>query len=223
MKNLGLIIAGVVSLALFVVNTGLVRSGVSQGLDSRLALSINGWDLGSIGTGFLVLLTMHGRELFWGLVVAVMIFLGSRETRLLGVELAVLFVVGIIVGDVLKAVWFRPRPFETLPGIVTRVAFDFDSSYPSGHALIVSIGAAFSLVKFRKKWVAVLLTFEAGLVCYSRVYVGMHYPLDVLGSVFAGFAIVFFGVYLLEKYGSELGRMVDYVLGKFLGEGWVRI
>ena len=85
--------------------------------------------------------------------------------------------------------------------------------------MIVSIGAAFSLLKFRRKAIAGLLALEAGLVCYSRIYLGVHYPLDLLGSIFAAGTIVFLGTFLLEKYADDLGRMLDYVLGKLLGKG----
>jgi len=183
-------------------------------------------DLSSAGTQLMVLASQYGRDLFWPLVVGVMILFGKRETRLLGVELLVLLGIGILTGDVLKTVWFRDRPFDPasgVTGIVTRiVALDMDSSYPSGHALIVAIGAIFSVLKFSRKWIAGLLALEAGLVCYSRIYLGVHYPLDVVGGVLAAGTIVFLGTFLLEMYADDLGRMVDYVLGKFLGDGWLQ-
>ncbi len=208
------------------LNTVLVLYGVTQSLDASGALWINNMDLNSAGTQLMVLASQYGRELFWPLVVGVMILFGKRKTRLLGVELLVLLGIGILTGDVLKTVWFRDRPFDPasgVTGIVTRiVALDMDSSYPSGHALIVAIGAIFSVLKFSRKLIAGLLALEAGLVCYSRIYLGVHYPLDVVGGVLAAGTIVFLGTFLLEMYADDLGRMVDYVLGKFLGDGWLQ-
>lgn len=226
MKRRRFLIAGLASLVLFIVNTVLVLYGSTQSLDASLALSINNAYLGGAVTELMVLASQYGREVVWTLVVGVMVLLGKKETRLLGLELGLLFVVGIVTGDVLKAAWFRPRPFDPVngvSGIITRIGLDTDSSYPSGHALIVSIGAVFSLLKFRKKWVAGLLTIEAAVVSYSRIYLGMHYPLDVIGSVLAASTIVFLGVLLLDRYASELGRMIDYLLGKLIGEGWVKL
>ncbi len=212
---------------LFTINTILVLYGVTQSADAGGALWINGADLGGAGTQLMIFASQYGRELFWPMVVGVMILFGKRETRLLGVELLVLLGVGFVAGDVMKTVWFRYRPFEPasgVTGILTRVVvLDLDSSYPSGHALIVLIGAVFSLLKFGKKWVAGLLALEAGLVCYSRIYLGVHYPLDVVGSLLAASTIVFLGAYVLEKYADDLGRMVDYALGKLLGNGWLRV
>ena len=225
-KGQRFLIGGLVSIALFIINTVLVLSGTTQSLDASLALSINNAYLGGTVTELMVLASQYGREVVWTLVVGVMVLLGKKETRLLGMELAVLFLLGIVTGDVLKTVWFRPRPFDPasgVGGIVTRIGLDTDSSYPSGHALIVSIGAAFCLLKFRKKWLAGLLSVEAALVCYSRIYLGIHFPLDVLGSVFAACTITFLGTLLLEKYADELGSMVDYLLGKLVGDGWIRV
>jgi undecaprenyl-diphosphatase len=177
----------------------------------------------------MVLASQYGRELFWPFVLIIMILFGKKETRLLGVELAVLFAIGVVTGDVMKSVWFRPRPFDPasgVSGIINRgipFSAETDSSYPSGHALIVCIGGVFSLLKFSRKWVAAILAFEAALVSYSRIYLGVHFPLDVVGSLFAASTIVFFGVYILERYAAELGRVVDYLLAKLLGPGWFKV
>jgi membrane-associated phospholipid phosphatase len=96
--------------------------------------------------------------------------------------------------------------------IITRIPTDLDSSYPSGHALIVSIGAAFSVAKFRRKAVALLFVLEAALVCYARVYVGMHYPLDVVGGIFLGIGIVGVGLFLMERYlGRPMADVASWV------------
>ena len=54
-----------------------------------------------------------------------------------------LFLLGALVGDLSKILLPRPRPFPTIP-VTLRVPNETDSSYPSGHALIVSIGARHS-------------------------------------------------------------------------------
>ena len=148
----------------------------------------------------MILASDYGREYFWIPVVAIMLAFGTRKTKILAIELATLFVVGIILGEALKYVIERPRPFQEISGITTRVPMSTDSSYPSGHALIVSIGAIFALLKFERKVISVLLGIEAALVCFSRVYVGMHYPLDVLSAIFLGGFIVSIGVFLIERY-----------------------
>ena len=192
--------AGLISLAVFLLITWLVIAGITQGPDGQLALFINNRSLGSIFGSLMILASVYGREYFWIPVVALMLLFGKRDTKVLAIELAALFILGIIAGEAMKHLMFRARPFETLTGqIITRVPTDTDSSYPSGHALIVSIGAIFALTRFRKKSIALLLALEAAVVCYSRVYVGMHYPLDVVSGIFLGSFIVFTGLFVLER------------------------
>lgn len=210
---------GVISLIVFLLITGLVLTGATQSPDGRLALIINHASLGSILNSVMVLASLYGREYFWIPVVALMLFFGKRDTKMLAIELAALFIVGIIAGEAMKVLMYRARPFETLTGIITRVPTDTDSSYPSGHALIVSIGAIFALTRFRRKSIALLLTLEAAVVCYSRIYVGMHYPLDVVSGIFLGSFIVFIGSFVLEGRLRKLVEGLTDLVQKVLGAG----
>ena len=122
------LLAALVCLASFFVVTTLVFTRTTQGPDASLALAINHADLGGALTGLMVLATDYGREYFWVGVVAVMLVFGDRRTKVLAIELGILFVVGIVVGEAAKVVLYRARPFETIPTIILRVATDTDSS-----------------------------------------------------------------------------------------------
>lgn len=211
LKDKNFLMAGAVSTVLFVLIAILVFSGISQSVDSHLALLMNA-GLGISFSSFMVLATAYGREYFWIAIVALMLLLGDKKTKILAVELAALFIIGIAVGEVLKYTVYRARPYETIAGIRLRVAGDSDSSFPSGHALIVSIGSAFVLLRFKHKLIAIALTLEAAIVCYSRVYVGMHYPLDVVAGIFIGAAVVFFGLFVIENF---LSGLVSSIAGLF--------
>jgi membrane-associated phospholipid phosphatase len=210
--------AGLWGLGLFAIVTLLVFSGRLQTADAEGALLVNGYDLGSLGTSLMQLFTNYGRELVWGLLVLVMLLFGNRNTKIMALELGVLFLVGILVGDISKILLPRPRPFPTVP-LTLRIPNETDSSYPSGHALIVSIGAAFCLARFQRKIVAGLLTFEAGIVCYSRVYLGVHYPLDVAGGVVLGIGIALVGESLLRKYMQPHLTRTVAAMERILGKG----
>jgi undecaprenyl-diphosphatase len=211
--------AGLLCAILSVVVTALVFSDTTQGWDESLALAVNGAYLGAAFNQLMVLATDYGREYFWVAIVALMLLVGRARTKVLALELAVLFLVGIFVGEAYKLVLFRDRPFETLTGIVLRVAQDPDSSFPSGHALIVSLGATFAVVSFRRRLIAGFLTAEAAVVCYSRVYLGAHYPMDVIGGVLVGASIALVGYYVLERYSSRILVKVERLLTRVLGNG----
>ena len=92
-----------------------------------------------------------------------------------------------------------------------------DSSFPSGHALIVAGGAAIAFLFLRKRY-SIPLVIEAALVSYSRVYVGVHYPTDVIAGVVLGVAIAFiiYSILINNKYFSKLYDITDTVYKKIL-------
>jgi membrane-associated phospholipid phosphatase len=185
------------------------------GADAQAARWFNGLDLGGGVGPLLVDASLYGREYFWAALLLVVFVGGDRRTRLVALGLFVLFLVGIAAGEATKMLVARDRPASE----VLRVPPETDYSFPSGHALMVSIGAVYSLAVFRKKWLAALLTVEAAVVCVSRLYVGVHFPTDVLGGVLLGSAIALGGVALERRYlVSQAGRLRAF-LAKLLGEG----
>jgi undecaprenyl-diphosphatase len=100
---------------------------------------------------------------------------------------------------------FRERPFTQLP---TNLLFyqPTDSSFPSNSVAVLS-AAAFAIFLANKKAGGFLL-FLVGLHAFSRVYVGIHYPFDVLGAA-AGGVIIAFLVTLAIK---ALDKWISYVM-----------
>ncbi len=210
---------GATFLALFLTTAQLVFSNSTQSLDAQLTLAIYNANPGPTITSLLVLASKYGREIFWTGLTILMLLLGKRNTKQLALELTLLFITGIIAGDLVKLVTYRPRPFNTVPGITARIPQDSESSFPSGHVLIVAIGAIYAVTRFKGKkprLTAILFTIEAAIVSYSRVYLGVHYPLDVLAGIFLAGAIVFLGLFLLERYFGRFVQRATLGLEKFL-------
>jgi undecaprenyl-diphosphatase len=93
-----------------------------------------------------------------------------------------------------KAITSRPRPYAALSGVVLRQPPAHGLSFPSSHTA-VTVAVVTTLVPFLPRALAWVAIAYAVLVGWSRVYLGVHYPLDILGG--AGIGMAMGGVILL--------------------------
>jgi undecaprenyl-diphosphatase len=92
----------------------------------------------------------------------------------------------------------RQRPYQRYTGIYPD-QYDDAGSFPSGHASVAFYTAA-SLSLHYKKWYVVLPSFAwAGAVGYSRLYMGQHYPTDILASAVTGIGSAWLSRWLGKK------------------------
>ena len=97
----------------------------------------------------------------------------------------------------LKRIVDRDRPYVVLPEAEPLLRWDASASFPSGHAATSAAGAVILayLIGSRAWAVAVL----AAAVAFSRVYIGVHYPLDVLVGAALGAAVALVAIVLLRR------------------------
>jgi undecaprenyl-diphosphatase len=97
----------------------------------------------------------------------------------------------VAVGDLLaygiKEATGRPRPFRRYPEPRPLGHVPHDPSFPSGHATM-AFASATVLSYFKPRWAPAFFLLAVA-IGYSRVYVGVHYPLDVLGGALLGLLI----------------------------------
>ena len=141
--------------------------------------------------------------IIWILLCIVLLVL--PKTRKSGVILmAALLVDLVICNGILKPLVHRIRPFDVKTGIELLVKRPTDYSFPSGHtaASFASVMALY-LAGEKRLWIPALVL--AVLIAFSRLYLYVHYPTDVLGGVVAGLAAGALGYWLVKKV-SELKK-----------------
>ena len=190
--------ASIIILVLFVVLAILVSPLASNNQniiskDTTAFLKVNDSHVNFLNK-LMVWLTEYGREAFWIMTIIILFIFGGLAGKKTAIVLVLAFIVIIPIGYAAKDIVHRQHPI--VPDSDFLLAQDPNEySYPSGHATIVSAGAAIALSLFRdskrKLAISLALAIEAALVCISRVYVGGHYPLDVVGGILLGVGISF--------------------------------
>jgi undecaprenyl-diphosphatase len=110
---------------------------------------------------------------------------GSLRSKLAAASAGISAVVALLVNAVLGHLWYHARPFADHPKqTVLLVHHGTDNSFPSDHAS-VAFAVAFAVLVFHRRLGVLLLAVAVG-VGLDRIFVGVHYPIDVLASVFVG-------------------------------------
>lgn len=182
----------------YTIFTGLLKT------DNFYFLQLNQLSLflPSFVDNIMLMITLYGREIFWPIVLIMLFIFGGKIGKKTAVIAAISMILLMPLVSVIKDVIDRPRP--NVSGVETFPVSADTFSFPSGHATIVSAGLATVSIMFRgnmKRTVLYVgLTFEAALVCFSRIYVGVHYPLDVVGGVLLGTGFSFLLVGLTQSF-----------------------
>ena len=121
-----------------------------------------------------------------------------RRTRKAGFAMAVALVLYMAAGHFfLKPLFARPRPCDLNTSITMLVARPHGHSFPSGHTAS-AFAAAFALwLQNRKLGVPALVL--AAFIAFTRLYLYVHFPTDVLGGLVLGLALGFFASWLVDS------------------------
>jgi undecaprenyl-diphosphatase len=176
-------------------------------LDQQLLLYLN-----SINSPFWdeVMYAISGKLIWIPLYLAILIFLGIKYKRKF-IVIFLFIILGITVADqtsvhLFKNVFQRLRPCHepALEGLVHLVKGECGGLYGfvSSHATNSFYVALFSLLFIRKRWFTVMIISWALIVGYSRIYLGVHYPGDVLCGSMLG-ALVGWSIYSLYVFTDK--------------------
>ena len=108
-------------------------------------------------------------------------------------------VIELLVSEAMKVSIDRQRPVEKYPGEVFPYRAVYGRSLPSGHTSLAFATAASLSLQFNKWYVTVPSYLWATSVAYSRIYLGVHYPSDVIAGAAVGIASAYLTHWLNHK------------------------
>jgi membrane-associated phospholipid phosphatase len=146
---------------------------------------------GPVLDGLFKAITFLGEEDFFMILLPLVLWCVDFAS---GMRLAVVFLTSTYVNDGLKAVFAHPRPFELDPSVKLYDAEGY--GLPSGHSQSAVIVWGTLAAELRKRWLWIVAVVLMVLIGFSRIYLGVHFPTDVLGgwAVGVGFLMLYLAV-----------------------------
>lgn len=130
---------------------------------------------------------------FWVIISIVLYLFGDKKGKSIAKKMIVVLVVTTILTQLIKIFVMRPRPYTELSNLIL-LDLGTDYSFPSGHTS-TSTAMAYVLSCEYKRWILMLIPVIVG---FSRLYIGVHYPSDVLGGFLLGLVIAYMVEYFFN-------------------------
>ncbi len=144
----------------------------------------------------------------WFWIVLALTLLVIPKTRKIGVTVCISLLLSLILCNLtIKPLVARTRPYDILKTIEIIIDAPHDYSFPSGHTSI-SFAGAVAVFAHNKKWGIGAIVF-ALLIGFSRLYLRVHFPTDVLaGALLGSFCAVlayYIGRWIRFWFGTKIG------------------
>lgn len=189
--------------ALFLGVVIIITSGRLTPYDNALLYWVNGWTSREM-TFAMKNVSLLGSELVWFAISGLLWLMGDERKRKTGILLGATIVLAEVAEFFVKNSIQRPRPLTVLPGIIAYgVVGGF--SFPSGH-VVRAFAGAYVISHFHRPFMAPILVW-AGAMGLSRMYLGVHYPTDVLGGALFGTLLAMTLVSQIPRFASTLEKL----------------
>lgn len=169
-------------------------------------------------------LIAHDLVYLFLLIFAIAWFRGSYEVKTGIIKAFIFTAITLLMSEVLSAILNTPRPFVIDVGR-TLIEHAPTGSFPSNHMSIFS-GIAFAYYFSPQRDLGRILIWTAWLVVWSRVYVGVHFPIDMLGAFLMAIIVNLAGLPLWWKYENQI---INFILGihywlfsPLIRMGWIK-
>ena len=130
-------------------------------------------------------ITSLGNGGFIWIVISIILLI-SKKTRKVGVLSLCSLLLCYVTNDlIIKKLVARERPFNQFSELIPLIKKPTDFSFPSGHTAS-SFASAGILFRYLDKKYGILAIVFAGIIAFSRLYVGVHFPSDVIVGIIMG-------------------------------------
>ncbi len=153
-----------------------------ENLNLNLFAEINA---GATLEGYRLWLAIFAAKYLVFLIVAFLIgmwFWGARNQRIALLIAFISVLSALLMNGLISYIWFHPRPFMMDVGH-TYLVHAPDSSFPSDHATVLFTISLVFLFRQGMRMMGVAMLLLTLLIAWARIYVGVHFPLDMLGSL----------------------------------------
>ena len=148
---------------------------------------------------FFIFVTGLGDKGFIWILAAILLLLRKKH-RKKGVTVLLALGIGFVITNLLlKNIVARPRPYTILTELEILIPKPSDYSFPSGHTCS-SFAAALAMLKVCDRKIGIFACVLAVLIAFSRLYVGVHYPTDVLAGALLGTVSALIAVWSMKRW-----------------------
>ncbi len=131
---------------------------------------------------------------------------GNRQEQYQSYQVLIAMGIDIAIAEGLKTTINRERPGDKHPDLIFPSSPTHGGSFPSGHTSIAFNTAAEVTIQYKKWYYAVPAYLWAGSVGYSRMYLGKHYPSDVLGGAATGIGTAYLSTWVNHQFFKSYYR-----------------
>ena len=145
---------------------------------------------------FFQIVTMTGEQYFYIVAAAIIFWCVNKN---FGYKLGFALLTSMIINTALKDLINATRPIGVSGIRSLRIATATGQSFPSGHTQGSTAFWVSWMIEVKRKWIYIVGTTVIFLVGYSRIYLGVHYPVDAVGGIVFGIICVFISNYIFKQ------------------------